>query len=448
MQYVTAPSRCATGLVRFRPVSALQSRYDNAPVVSARAGRGAPLWVDTVEVLGGIDTVHADPAFRRARLLITVDSVPAGQVTVELTGGRATASAIRSAISHQLGSRLTDAAPPPQPVARPITVVIPTRNRPDSLGRCVRSLLRSDHPHLTVLVVDNEPVDDRTEAAVAQLADARVQYVRESRRGTSIGRNRGLLEVVARRGGLVAFTDDDVEVDPAWAGRMAAALSVPGVACVCGPVFAARLDTPAQVTADDALGWRKGYTRRHFSVNTPPRDSALFPFSPGLFGVGANMGVDAAVALELGGFDPALGPGTPSRGGEDCEFMVRLVLAGHTLTYEPSAYVWHHHRSSTTELADQLAGYALGLGAFLAKIMLDPVGRSVALPRIPAALVQLWRIRHREVQSGVARSAASRKLRSVVSGQLAYLRARRAVRDNGGEVPALVAGRCGRPGRR
>lgn len=395
----------------------------------------AAVWVGQLDVRRPVEPVEVARTFASALLLVTVDGVPAGQVGVPLVDGRASAATIRATVIDVLGEELDHTPAALAPVRYAVTVVIATRNRPENVARCVRSLLRSTHPQLTVLVVDNDPEDDLTEAVVRDLHDARVEYVREARRGTSAGRNRGLVEAMARGARFVAFTDDDVEVDPGWVGRMASALAQPDVACVCGPVMAARLDSPAQQAADAALGWQKGFARRRFSLAEPPADSAVFPFSPGLFGVGANMAVNVAVATELGGFDPALGPGTPARAGEDCEFMVRLVLAGHTLAYEPSAYVWHHHRSSGAALAGQLDGYALGLGGYLTKILLDPVGRAAALRRIPAAIAQLRSISDRET----AGSTGSHQLRALVSGPLAYLAARRAVRRAGGTVPPLVA---------
>jgi GT2 family glycosyltransferase len=393
-----------------------------------------PVHVGQLDLHSPVQPVRVGRTFASALLLVTVDGVPAGQVTVPLVDGYASAPTILEAIHRELGSDVPAAAPL-RSVGRALTVVVATRSRSVSLGRCLRSLLRSDDPALSVLVVDNDPDDADTAAAVAVLDDPRVGYVLEQRRGTSVARNRGLAEARERGAELVAFVDDDVEVDPGWAGRMAAALSQPGVACVCGPVMAAHLESPAQIAADAALGWQKGFARRRFSLAEPPEDSPIFPFSPGLYGVGANMGVNAEVAAELGGFDPALGPGTPAMAGEDCEFMVRLVLAGHALAYEPSAYLWHHHRPSDDALAGQLDGYAVGLGGYLAKIMLDPVGRAAALRRVPAALRRLRSIREREASG----SSNSNPLRTLVSGPVAYLMARHAVRRAGGTVPPLVA---------
>jgi GT2 family glycosyltransferase len=394
----------------------------------------SPVHVGQLDLHNPVQPVQAARIFASALLLVTVDGVPAGQVTVPLVDGYASARTILEAVHDELGSDVR-AAPPLRSVGRALTVVVATRSRSVSLGRCLRSLLRSEHPRLSVLVVDNDPDDADTAAAVEALDDPRVGYVLERRRGTSVARNRGLAEARERGAELVAFVDDDVEVDPGWAGRMAAALSQPGVACVCGPVMAAHLESPAQIAADAALGWQKGFARRRFSLAEPPEDSPIFPFSPGLYGVGANMGVNAAVATELGGFDPALGPGTAAMAGEDCEFMVRLVLAGHALAYEPSAYLWHHHRPSDDALAGQLDGYAVGLGGYLAKIMLDPVGRAAALRRVPAALRRLRSIREREASG----SSGSNPLRTLVSGPVAYVMARHAVRRAGGTVPPLVA---------
>jgi GT2 family glycosyltransferase len=403
-------------------------------------GLATAVWVGQLDVRRPIGPVEVSRTFASALLLVTVDGVPVGQVGIPLVDGHACAGTVRTAVLDAVGDKLDRTPPPLAPVRYAVTVVIATRNRPENVARCVRSLLRSTHQRFTVLVVDNDPDNDRTETVVRDLDDARVEYLREAQRGTSAGRNRGLVEAVARGARFVAFTDDDVEVDQDWVGRMASALAEPDVACVCGPVMAARLDTPAQQAADAALGRRKGFARRRFSLAEPPAESAVFPFSPGLFGVGANMAVNVAVATEIGGFDPALGPGTPARAGEDCEFMVRLVLAGHTLAYEPSAYVWHHHRGTGAALGDQLDGYAVGLGSYLTKIMLDPAGRAAALRRVPAAIAQLRSIGERSSSPETAGSAGGRRLRTLVSGPPAYLAARRAVRRAGGNIPPLVAG--------
>jgi GT2 family glycosyltransferase len=396
-----------------------------------------PTWVSTIERRSPIARISVGPGYRAARLLVTAGGVPAGRVTVRLRAGQAAADEVAAAIDDQLGPDGPVLAP--RPSAEPVTVVVATRGRPNRLARCVRSILAGDHPDVTMLVVDNDPPDDRTEQVVRSLADPRARYIREDRRGASVGRNRGLFEARTR---VVAFTDDDTEVDRHWVGRLAGALSADAaLACVSGLVLAARLDTEQERAADTALAWSKGFTARRFSLEDPPADSAIFPFSPGLFGIGANFAVRADLAREVGGFDEALGPGTETHGGEDCEFMIRLILAGHAVAYEPSALLWHHHRTDGEAMRTQLHGYAVGLSALLTKIALDRGARTAALRRIPAAVNQLRVISDREADAGygMPEDAGTIRLLGTVSGPGAYLRARRAVRRAGGRVPPLTA---------
>lgn len=398
----------------------------------------APTWVGRLDRRDPVPAIAVDGRYTAARLLVTAGGVPIGTVEIPLTAGCATPAAIQAVLDAELG-----AIPDPEPPVTstiPVTVVVATRGRADSVARCVRAVLAGDHQDVTVLVVDNDPVDDATATVVRAFADPRVRYVREVRRGASVGRNRGLEEA---RTGIVAFTDDDTEPDRGWASRIAGAFAAdPELAGLSGPVLAARLDTTAELTADTALAWNKGFTPRRFSLADPPDDSPIFPFSPGLFGIGANLAVRAEVARAVGGFDEALGPGSPTHGGEDCEFLVRLILAGHLLGYEPGAYVWHHHRAGSDALRTQLHGYAVGLGSFLTKIALDPRARGTALRRLPAALAALRRINARERVTGDGGPPGSRgaSLRGLIAGPRAYLRARRATRRAGGRVPPLTGG--------
>ncbi|MFR9803442.1 glycosyltransferase family 2 protein [Pseudonocardia sp. RS010] len=400
----------------------------------------APAWVGQVERrTDGADALDlsVDPRYLAARLLVTTGGSPSGLITVGLTGGRATTSTVRAAIEAQLGPDTGEEAPALPRSVEPLTVVIATRDRAESLRTSLAAVVAGDHPAVTVIVVDNDPPDESTRLVAEEFADRGVVYVRERRRGLSVGRNRGLREAVTR---LVAFTDDDTEVDRRWASRIAAVFaSEQDLACLSGPVIGARLETEDELAAERALVWNRGFAARRYSLADPPADSAIFPFSPGLFGIGANFAVRADVARAVGGFDEALGAGAPTRGGEDCEFMVRLVLAGHRVGYEPGAFVWHHHRSSPEELRRQLRGYSMGLGAFLTKIALDPRAGAMAARRLPAAVAQFRQIGTREATAGegVAAGNLGERLAWIVDGGSAYVRGRRATRRVGGRVPRL-----------
>ena len=85
--------------------------------------------------------------------------------------------------------------------------------------------------------------------------------------------------------------------------------------------------------------------RRVFDLADPPPDRPLFPFTVGDFGSWSRTWRSGAKLLrELGGFDPALGTATPALAGEDLEAMLRVLLAGHEVVYEPAAIVCHAHQ--------------------------------------------------------------------------------------------------------
>ncbi len=84
---------------------------------------------------------------------------------------------------------------------RRVSVVIPTRNRPDFLRESVDSVIGQTCRPLEILVVD----DGSVPAAVIP-GDSGVTLIRQTHQGVSAARNAGIR---AARGGLIAFLDDD-----------------------------------------------------------------------------------------------------------------------------------------------------------------------------------------------------------------------------------------------
>jgi GT2 family glycosyltransferase len=247
-----------------------------------------------------------------------------------------------------------------------VSVVVCTRDRPDSVVTALRDLTALRYrAAFEVVVVDNAPRSDATERAVraAFEGDPRVRYVREPRPGLSRARNRGVAEASAD---IVAFTDDDVRVDTRWLDGIARGFrAAPDVACVTGLIATAQLENAAQLYFHLREGWGTQCERRIFDLAENRDESSLYPYSPGIFGAGANFAMSRTVLKELGGFDEALGAGTASGGGEDLDMFMRVILAGHRIVYEPSAIVSHVHRTDLEELTRQMKAYGSGLTAAL-----------------------------------------------------------------------------------
>ncbi|WP_049976548.1 glycosyltransferase family A protein [Curtobacterium sp. B8] len=293
-------------------------------------------WVGAVDrhrALAADAVVLADAeGFRRARLLVRDGRELAGSVDVAIGPGGALDPAETARALRALRATGLPAGPTGAPVGR-ITVVVATRDRPEDVRRCVASVLASEWDDLEVIVVDNAPSTSATRDVVASFADARLQYVLEARAGVSRARNAGL---AAATGDVVAFVDDDVVVDAWWAAALAAAYARDAdVVCVTGLVPSGELRTPTQRYFDERVTWARNTDRRVYRTAEPPADLPLFPFSVGAFGTGANMSLRREAALELGGFDVALGPGTPARAGEDPDLFTRVLSPGGALAVSP-----------------------------------------------------------------------------------------------------------------
>jgi glycosyltransferase involved in cell wall biosynthesis len=314
-----------------------------------------------------------------------------------------------------------------------VSVVVCTRNRSDILMACLDRLRELTYPHLDLLVVDNAPSDDSTLRVVEAVAavDPRFRYVREPRPGLSSARNCGLREA---RGTYLAYTDDDVAVDPDWVqGLLHGFARRDDVGCVTGLVATAGISNAAEEYFDArASSWSTRADVLVFDLRDNARSDALYPYSPGIFGTGANFAFDRRFLLELGGFDEALGAGTATRGGEDLDIFVRVLRAGRSLVYDPMSVVWHHHRADRAALLSQMFGYGTGLSAFVSKCLLQRDTRGEVLRRIPLGVRRMAGIKAdttARLSAGAGRpdGALLREFLGFAVGPVLYFRARRAV---------------------
>lgn len=325
--------------------------------------------------------------YRSCSFVVRVGRRPVGVVCLPIAGD---GHLDRDALDERLGEWAS--APPGESLLRadelpPITVVVCTTfSRPQALLACLSSLDALDGRPAEILLIDNrQRVDRREYAAIGAFSGVRILH--EPRYGLAAARNCGL---AAATGEVVAFTDDDVIVDPMWLRAIGSRLRAhPDEAGVCGLVLPRNLETSAQVRLET---YRGGFGPRglqafaHRLERLPsriplrmPRVSAVdasgltvrtFPlYQVGQYGVGANMAFRAAVLREAGGFDARLGAGTPACGGEDIELFVRLVWSGACLSFEPAAIVFHEHRRSESALATQMRQYGIGFTAALTALV-------------------------------------------------------------------------------
>ena len=267
-----------------------------------------------------------------------------------------------------------------------VSVVIPTCCNPEPLERCLRSILQCEYDDFEVIVVENRPGSSETARMLVERfpGERRLRYVEEPRPSASLARNAGL---ASSEGEIVAFTDDDVVVDPLWLhAAVGALLGGDGVACVTGLILPLELECESQLLLEQFASFGKGFQRKTYRLPDSWEENPLLPYTAGALGSGASIMMLTEVARDLGGFDPALGPATPAKGGEDLDLLVRVLRNGHGVSYEPKAIVWHQHPSGSTRLRRQVYSYGVGLGAMLGKQLIAGPQRRDLLRAVPAGL--------------------------------------------------------------
>jgi glycosyltransferase involved in cell wall biosynthesis len=385
--------------------------------------------------------------YARARVLVRLHRRPLGVVELDLGAGAVDAERLAREARAALGKEIDDhlaadglppapaiprggLEPPPgrcaddaTPAGRPfVSVVIATRDRPQLLEPCLKSVLAGSYRDCEVLVVDNAPRDGATRALVEARSkeDARVRYLVEPRPGAGVARNHGLARA---KGEIVAFLDDDLVADRHWLEATVGGFHVaPGVACVTALIMPLELETPAQHWLEEYGGFGKGFRRKVYDLGDHRQPDRLYPYSAGIFGSGASMAFATARLLELGGFDRRL-----ARSGEDLDLFLKVLFAGGGIVYEPGALVWHRHPREYEALRRTMFNYGAGLSGLLTKWALSrPTTAAEIALRLPAAARLALDPRSRKnagKRRGYPKELSRRELAGMALGPGLYLRA-------------------------
>lgn len=310
---------------------------------------------------------------------VTVDSRHSGAFVVLRYRGRAVGTLIRPVSrgelltadlrqdllrvpGHALGDALLDEwlerdrASAGSAALRSVSVAICTHERPDDLELSLASVSALSPAAHEILVVDSGPRTERTRVAVERFGH--VRYLSEERPGLDRARNRALREAT---GEIVAFTDDDAVVDPAWLGAFQRPFADPLVLITTGLTLPSELDTQAQRQHERFSTFARGFQPRVFEATRNSPGAAGHP------GAGVNMAVRKTATDRVGAFDEALDAGTPTRSGGDYEYFSRVLGAGYRIAYEPRALSFHRHRRTQAELRRAFFGYGVGAMAALTR---------------------------------------------------------------------------------
>jgi GT2 family glycosyltransferase len=296
-------------------------------------------------------------------------------------------------------------------VAIPHTsLIISSRNRPLLLAETVASILAADEVPSELIVIDQSDAPNATLEHLVEPA-CEVRYIWAPSIGASLGRNLGVARAI---GEIVAFIDDDMQVDPGWFGASIRVLVASGPrAAVTGRVSRGPPETPGGFVAA-VHDWQEprvyaGRIRKDVLAT-------------------GHMAMYRTTFERVGRLDERLGPGTRFPGAEDNDLGFRLLEAGCHIVYVPESIIHHRAWRTQSHYVPLFWRYGRGQGAFYAKhltlrdhYMLRRLWQDVwryvrLLPR---------RLRHRQL---LELSGATAFLAGILSGGTEWLLFRRRMR--------------------
>lgn len=276
----------------------------------------------------------------------------------------------------------------------PLSVVVPTRDRPAMLMTCVAALRDELDAGDEIVVVDSASSDPAAVADIATAAGARL--VRSAVAGASRARNLGWR---AARHDLVAFVDDDVRVWPGWVAAMAAAFVDDTIQFVTGGV----------VVPDEQRD-----AERPVAVTSRTERTPLHPGVDGDLGASANLAVRRTALDAVGGFDETLGPGTWAASAEDLDLFDRLFRMNYLGMFEPLARAEHDQWRTKPQLLALDWRYGKGMGVRLARLGRWDRARARRLTK-EALVTQGVRSVGQDLRNGYEFGAATVAIRTVAT---------------------------------
>ena len=234
-----------------------------------------------------------------------------------------------------------------------VTVVVPVRNCEKTIGKALDALGKIEYPNdrLEVIVVDGIS-NDKTKEIVQQYP---VRMLTQRTEGLNQARNTGLENSA---GEIIAYTDGDCVVSPAWLRKIVDNFKDPEVGAVGGNVEGYRKDNLFAQYADNSVIRVMPFSSRRVTLNR------LKPF---LYAPGCNMAFRRSALETAGLFNPNI-----RKGFDEFEILERIIKSGYKIVFDPEVLVQHQHRSSLREIMKQAFNYGTG-GALLLKMLPESV---------------------------------------------------------------------------
>jgi glycosyltransferase involved in cell wall biosynthesis len=244
-------------------------------------------------------------------------------------------------------------------MATKVSVLICTRDRPDTVGQAIESVARCDYPNFDLHIMDQSTTDE-TRVIVESLAQrfegrCAIVYHHLDKAGLSRAYNTG---IAVSDGPIIACTDDDVVVPADWLSCIVDAFDDDAeVGLLYGQVL-----VPTSLKEAAATDTIVPALTRECTVQLHQRHRNFK-----VWGMGANMAIRRAMLDDVVGFDEALGGGAPLRSSQDFDFSLRVYRAGYAVRLDHRVKVDHYGSRTPEQWPATLRNYGIGDGAFYSK---------------------------------------------------------------------------------
>jgi len=225
--------------------------------------------------------------------------------------------------------------------AASISIVIPTRDRPDALDACLAALAEQSlsPERFEVVVVDDGGAAELGEVVDRHRDSLRLSLTRRAHAGPAAARNAG---AQAARGEVLAFTDDDCLPAPDWLTAIATAVERSPESIVGGRTENALVSNRSSEASQAVIAYMYA-DGLHRTGELP-------------FVTSNNLALAHELFDTLGGFDASF----PEAAAEDRDLSARCTASGGSLVYEPAALVRHAHPLDPRSLLRQYVAYGRG----------------------------------------------------------------------------------------
>lgn len=214
-----------------------------------------------------------------------------------------------------------------------VDIIITVYNGYDAIKRCIQSLLDHTHNKNPIYIYNDASTDPRVRPYL-NLIEQQHHHITVTHHDKNLGYLANVNQAMAKSSNDVLLLNADTQVTANWLTEMLSIAADECIGAVC-PLSDAATILSLKNHQQHQLEHLQTLKGLWFEIPTA---------------VGFCMLIKRNVIQQLGGFDAYYAPGY----GEECDYSMRIRLAGFHIAAAPAAFVYHQGSQSFEKNADQL----------------------------------------------------------------------------------------------